>query len=68
MKKIKILSLIVAGAMIVMFSCTKENSESIVNNKTNDCPSCKEGVELAKKENKTFQHRKDFAGPRPVRF
>ena len=29
MKKIKILSLIVAGAMIVMFSCTKENSESI---------------------------------------
>jgi len=60
MKKIKILSLIVAGAMIVMFSCTKENSESIVNNKTNDCPSCKEGIELAKKINK-FKERLAYA-------
>ena len=31
MKKIKILSLIIAGALIIMFSCTKENNE---NNKT----------------------------------
>ncbi len=31
MKKIKIISLIIAGALIIMFSCTKENNE---NNKT----------------------------------
>ena len=29
MKKIKILSLIIAGALIIMFSCTKENNESV---------------------------------------
>ncbi len=60
MKKIKILSLIIAGALIVIFSCTKENSESVVKNETNDCPSCKAGIELANKINK-FKERLAYA-------
>jgi hypothetical protein len=60
MKKMKILSLIIAGALIIMFSCTKENNESVIKNETNDCPSCKAGIELANRINK-FKERLAYA-------
>ncbi len=50
----------IAGALIIMFSCTKENNESVIKNEANDCQSCKAGIELANKINK-FKERLAYA-------
>ncbi len=59
-RTIFLITVLIAGAMITMFSCTKDKSEITTQNESNDCPSCKTGIELANKIN-NFKQRLKYA-------